>query len=113
VGGAGPTPVNNGIVAEPDAWGDDFLLRSAPQGREQGADVDASGRHRDYWAMRHRHPNKHIDEAVRYAESLGSRCLKGMLGDISGVRSGAGKVAGLPCIRRQEPQSIMPAGFER
>ena len=43
-GGAGPTPLSNGIVAEPDAQRADFLLRSAPQGREQGAELLLDGR---------------------------------------------------------------------
>ena len=43
-GGAGPTPLSNGIVAEPDARRADFLLRSAPQGREQGAELLLDGR---------------------------------------------------------------------
>ncbi len=43
-GGAGPTPLSNGIVAEPDAQRADFLLRSAPQGREQVAELFLDGR---------------------------------------------------------------------
>ena len=43
--------------------------------------------------MRPRHPNKHIEEAIQYAESLGWRVeshVAGMPGGFSGARNAVG-----------------------